>query len=130
MSGWGTAGPRGLATGGTGPDGPEQRVGLSPTLTMIALCSVLALAGCSLDYEQSRLASEISDDTPDTILYDMSHIVVRDGSPRFRVEAERTETFDERQRQYLTGVRFQELDAEGATVTEGTAEFAEYQTDT
>ena len=88
------------------------------------------LSGCSLDYGRSRLATEISEDTPDTILFVVTHTVVRDGVPRFIVAADRAETFGKRRRQYLHAVEFRELDAAGSTVAFGVADFAEYRTDT
>ncbi|MFP4114279.1 MAG: LPS export ABC transporter periplasmic protein LptC [Spirochaetota bacterium] len=98
---------------------------------LVATLGALALLGsCSLDYDQARLASEISDDTPDTVLFGVTHTIVRDGRTRFIVEADRVESFEERRRQYLQRVRFVELGADGEVVTDGTAESAEYQTDT
>jgi LPS export ABC transporter protein LptC len=90
---------------------------------------VALLGACSLEYQQ-ELPSEISEDTPDTILFDVTHTVVRDGSPRFVVTAERAEAFSQKKRQYLTSVRFRELRSDGTLLTEGTAAYAEYQTDT
>ncbi|HKJ85999.1 MAG TPA: LPS export ABC transporter periplasmic protein LptC [Spirochaetia bacterium] len=90
----------------------------------------LFLAACSLDYDESQLASEISEDTPDTILFDVTNTIVRDGSPRFIVEADRAETFGQLDRQYLYEIRFRELNADGAVITDGVAAYAEYQTDT
>ena len=106
-----------------GAGGRVARLALAVTL-------LIALAACSLDYDQTRFASEISADTPDTILYDLTHTVVRDGRPRFIVHAERSESFRERRRQYLYNVEFLELDAEGATAAYGVADFGEYRTDT
>ncbi|MFW5688514.1 MAG: LPS export ABC transporter periplasmic protein LptC [Spirochaetota bacterium] len=101
----------------------------APTILLAALIT-LGFASCSIDYGDSQLASEISEDTPDSILFEVRNTVVRDSRPRFIVVADRAETFGDRKRQYLYGVDFQELDAEGGTITEGTAAYAEYQTDT
>ena len=106
-----------------GADGRVTRLALAVTLT-------ITLAGCSLDYGQARLSSEISPDTPDIILYDVTHTVVRDGMPRFIVRAVRSESYRDRRRQYLYDVEFVELDAHGATAAHGTADFGEYRTDT
>ncbi len=95
----------------------------------VLLVAVL-VAACSLEYDQTRLATEISEDTPDSILYNVIHTVVRDGRPRFIVRSERVETYGKRRRQYLHRVEFEEVDREGATVTFGVADFAEYRTDT
>lgn len=98
-------------------------------LTIVAAGLLAALGACSLEYEQP-LATEISEDTPDTILFSFTHTVVQDGSPRFVVGAERAETYGERKLQYLSLVTFTELAADGSLLTEGTADYAEYQTDT
>ncbi len=91
--------------------------------------AVLA-AGCSLDYGQTDLATEISEDTADSILFRVTHTVVRDGRPRFIVRSQRIEAFGQQRRQYLYGVEFEEIDAQGGSVTFGVADFAEYRTDT
>lgn len=94
------------------------------------LLAVALLAACSLEYDESLLASEISEDIPDTILFEVTNTIVRDGSPRFIVEAQRAETFSRIDRQYLHEIRFRELDGDGAVITDGVADYAEYQTDT
>lgn len=91
---------------------------------------ILALGACSLDYEQSQLASEISQEIPDTILTGVSHTVVRNNVVRFRIGAERVEAYGEENRQELYDVTFTEFDASGAVRTEGTADYADFQTDT
>ena len=106
------------------------RAGRGAAAVGLAAALLAALAACSLDYDQARLATEISPDTPDTILHDVIHTVVRDGRPRFVVRAERSESYRERRRQYLYHVEFLELDAEGETATYGVADSGEYKTDT
>lgn len=102
-----------------------------PRVGMALLFAILALAqSCSLDYGDSQLADEISEDTPDSVLYEMRHTVVRDGTPRFIVVADRAETFDSSRMQYLYGIEFRELAPDGLPVTEGTAAYAEYETET
>lgn len=95
----------------------------------VALGVILLLSACSLDYSQSRLATEIDEETPDSILFEVTHTVVRDGVPRFIVEADRAESFGARRQQLLTGVRFRELNQQGEIVTDGTAQLATYNTD-
>lgn len=105
-----------------------SRSAAAGVLSIVA--GLLALLGsCSLEYEEP-LATEISEGTPDTILFSFTHTVVQDGSPRFVVGAERAETYGEQKRQYLSQVAFTELAADGSVLTEGTADFAEYRTDT
>jgi len=90
----------------------------------------LLVSACSLDYGQSRLATEISDEIPDTVLSGVTHTVVRDNVIRFRITADRVEAFSEQQRQHLYDVGFTEYGPDGAVRTEGTANFADFQTDT
>jgi LPS export ABC transporter protein LptC len=99
------------------------RIALAPALVFLVL-------SCTLDYNEENLASELSEDTPDTVLYDVTHTIVSDSTPRFVVRAERAETFGDRSRQYLDGIAFTELAADGSVITEGSADYAEYQTDT
>ncbi len=93
-----------------------------------AMLALLATS-CSLEYGQTDLATEISEGTADSVLFDVTHTVVRDGRPRFIVRSQRIEAFGKQRRQYLHGVEFEEIDADGATVTFGVADFAEYRTD-
>ena len=97
-------------------------------LLLIAVAATLA--SCSLDYGQSQLSSEISEEIPDTVLTGVTHTVVRDNAVRFRITAARVEAFSEENRQYLYQIGFTEYDADGAIRTEGTADFADFQTDT
>lgn len=102
-----------------------------PGVGMAVLPALLVLlASCSLDYGDSQLADEISEDTPDSVLYELRHTVVRDGSPRFVVAADRAETFESRRMQYLYGIEFRELAQDGSVITDGTAAYAEYETET
>jgi len=105
-----------------------NEVARRPSLLLAALS--LLFAACSLDYDESQLASEISEETPDTILFEVKNTIVRDESPRFIVEAERAETFSRIDRQYLFEIRFRELDQDGVVITDGVADYAEYHTDT
>ena len=110
------------------PDGGASRQ-KAWRLVPLILASALILS-CSLDYGETDLATEISEDTPDTVLHDVTHTIVRDGRPRFIVHAERVETYGGRKRQYLTEVEFSELAEDGSIVTDGTARYAEYHVDT
>lgn len=97
---------------------------------LLLIATVAVLASCSLDYEQSRLSSEISEEIPDTVLTGVAHTVVRDNTVRFRITAARVEAFSDENRQYLYEVGFTEYDADGSVRTDGTADFADFQTDT
>jgi LPS export ABC transporter protein LptC len=96
----------------------------------VLILAVTLLVSCRLDYGQQQLVDELDEDVPETVLTEVRHTVVRDGSPRFRILADRAETFTERKRQYLHEVEFSELSPDGTLVTSGTADYAEYQMDT
>ena len=98
--------------------------------TLLLVMIAVLIASCSLDYGESRLSSEISEEIPDTVLTGVTHTVVRDNTVRFRITATRVEAFSDENRQYLYDVGFTEYDADGAVRTDGTAGFADFQTDT
>ena len=106
-----------------------RRTGVSRAC-LVLVAAAVTLGSCSLEYGDTELADSISEDTPDTILFQVRHTIVRDGTPRFIVDAGRAETFSQLRRQYLSDVRFREIAPDGETVTDGVAEYAEYQTDT
>ena len=95
------------------------------------LPAVLAvLSGCSLDYG-AAMAEDLAADVPDTVVVGFSHTVVEDGSPRFRLEAERGESYQAQKKMKLTGVRFVEYASGGSEATaEGRADSAVFYTDT
>lgn len=72
-----------------------------------AFGAVLALPGCSLDYGEG-LAGDLAEDVPDTVVMGFVHTVVENGVPRFRLEAERGESFQAKRLMRLRGVRFTE----------------------
>lgn len=88
------------------------------------------LASCSLDYGASQLSSEISTEIPDTLLRGVVHTVVRDNAVRFRITASRVESFADENQQNLYDIGFTEYGADGEVRTEGTADFADFETDT
>jgi len=96
----------------------------------LVLLFLIISVSCRLDYGGDQLTDELSDDIPDTILFEVVHTIVRDGSPRFRVVADRVETYSDRDRQYLSGVEFRELNPDGTVKTSGVANHAEYRVDT
>jgi len=99
--------------------------------TILATALVAAaVSGCSLDYG-AALADDLAEDIPDTVVFDFSHTVVENGSPRFRLEADRGESYQAKKTMKLTGIRFTEYAAGGAGVSaRGSADFAVFHTDT
>jgi len=92
---------------------------------------LVALSACSLDYG-TGLSSELGEGVPDMVVTGFSHTIVENGSPRFRIEADRGESFESRALMKLEAVRFTEFaaDGSGATAAEGRADSALFYTDT
>jgi LPS export ABC transporter protein LptC len=95
-----------------------------------AAAIVLAVSACSLDYDQVRVAEEISADVPETIIFDFEHTVVRNGRRAFSIRAEASRSFPDQEQQLLEGIYFAEFDKNEDIVTEGIADRATLYTDT
>lgn len=96
----------------------------------LAAASVLAFGACSLDYDQVRVAEEISEDVPETIIYDFTHTVVRNGRRAFSIRADASQSFPDRNEQLMDGIYFVEFDTDEEVVTEGVADRAVLYTET
>jgi LPS export ABC transporter protein LptC len=101
---------------------PSGRPGrsLAPSL----LLGAVLLAGCSLSYEEARLAEGMAGEMPDTVMINFRHTVVNGGKLWVRLAAARAESFGKRKEVVLYGVRFQEYDTAGKLVTEAQADRA------
>lgn len=92
--------------------------------------AALIAASCSLDYG-AAMAENLADDVPDTVVLGFSHTVVENGSPRFRLEAERGESYQAQKKMKLTGVSFTEYEPGTRNVSaQGSADAAVFFTDT
>ncbi len=98
---------------------------------MIYICGGLLclFSACSLNYNEARLAEDIAEETPETIMVNFTHTIVYDGKVWVRLEAERGETYGEKKQIVLTNVYFQEFDEEGELLNEGWADRAWFDTD-
>ena len=97
---------------------------------VLAAAALLLMAGCSLDYDSISMAEERDESVPETIVTEAQFTVVRSSSRTFRISADRAETYPERQEQILYGLRFEEINAEGEVITDGSADQAEHNTET
>jgi LPS export ABC transporter protein LptC len=97
---------------------------------MAVVCAAM-LSGCSLDYG-AEMAEDLGEGVPDAVVYGFAHTVVEKGLPRFRIEAERGESYREQRKMKLTKVSFTEYapDGSGTTASEGNADSAVFYTDT
>jgi len=107
---------------------PEQP--RHPDLRAAALVVAFALGGgCSLNYEEARVAERIALEIPDTVMIGFTHTVVAEGSVWVRLSAQRAEGYDQSKKIVLSGVRFQEFDRQGRLATEASADRAVYHSD-
>lgn len=99
-------------------------------LRIVALAS-MCFSACSLDYG-TPLAENLGEGVPDTVVYGFSHTVVENGLPRFRLEAERGESYQSLKVLRLTDVRFTEFAADGTGTkkADGESDTATFHTDT
>jgi LPS export ABC transporter protein LptC len=94
------------------------------------LAALLALGGgCSLSYEEARVAENIAAEIPDTVMTRFTHTVVANGRVWVKLSAERAEGYDKTKRIVLAGVRFEEYDSQGRLATEARADRVVYHTD-
>lgn len=91
---------------------------------------VLMLASCSIDYDEALLAEDLSENIPNSVLYNVTHIEVKDGKPLYRIQAAEVASFDKKKEQHLSSVLFQEFNDSGEIITEGWADTVTYFTET
>ena len=112
---------------------------------MYRVLSVLVIfslvSACSLDYG-TALGEDLDERIPDTVIFNFVHTIVENGSPRFRLSAERADAFRSTRTLKLVGVSFVEyervepgLDGSRSlsipvVVAEGRADSAVFNTET
>jgi LPS export ABC transporter protein LptC len=110
---------------------------MSRPATILALAVLLVSgAACSLDYG-TKLADDLDTAIPDSVVYNFVHTVVENGVPRFRLSAERAESFQPSRIMKLTKIEFTEFErtaanssTERAIVAQGFADSAIFNTET
>lgn len=83
---------------------------------------IILLSCCSMDYEEASVAEDLSEDIPNTVLFNVTHTIVNDGVPTYRIQAARAESYEKLNKTVLIDAYFQELNAEGEVITEGLAD--------
>ncbi len=88
-------------------------------LVLISAVSFIVLAvfgSCSLQYNP-EMAEELTEEIPDTVLYDFERVVVQNAKPRFRLQAKKGSIFEKAGKIRMESVDFTEyaLDGSGAT---------------
>lgn len=98
-------------------------------IAVITSIIFLIFAGCSLDYSSLYVSEDMSEEIPDSVLYDFIHTSVKDGLPVFRLSAGTAYIYNKKQETQLTDILFQEYNGEGAIITEGRADEAIFFTE-
>lgn len=109
---------------------------------LIAVLVFLSVvSACSLDYGVV-LGEDLDERIPDTVIFNFVHTIVENGSPRFRLSAERAEAFRSARTLKLVGVAFMEYEraepgldgsrsmADPVVAAEGRADSAVFNTET
>lgn len=91
---------------------------------------VLICAGCTFDYEEGRIAEDLDETVPETVLREFTQVRMYKGRPQYRVYGSRAETYGKKKETVAENVLFQEFGSEGEIVTEGSAERITYFTET
>jgi LPS export ABC transporter protein LptC len=98
------------------------------TLTAAAVAAT-AFFGCSLDYRGAGYDEKLAETTPDTVLYDFSTTSMHGKVPYIQVTAAKAETFEKKNLTILDGLRFTQFDSNGDVAASGSADHADYHTD-
>ena len=88
------------------------------------ICISLIIAACSLDYSSVYATEEMSEDIPDSILYEFTHTSVKEGTPIFRLSAGTAYIYNKKEETQLSDILFQEFNKKGEIITEGRADEA------
>jgi LPS export ABC transporter protein LptC len=106
-----------------------QRKGLY--LAVIGLLLVLIMcAGCSFDYDEAKIAEDLSETVPETVLLDFIQVRMYKGQPEYRVYGKKAETYGKKKETILEDVLFHEFDDAGSVVTEGKADLVTHFSET
>jgi len=98
---------------------------ISSIFLILILC-----AGCRLGFDKDAESGELSATIPETILINISQVSVEGGKVISKMDAERLETFKNKNTLEITKLHYKELNKTGETTTEGVANQATYYTDT
>lgn len=96
----------------------------------IIISLLLGIIGCSFDYEEGKLAEDLSETVPETVLIDFVQVRTVEGKPDYRVYGSRAEVYGKRKETVIEDVLFQDFNDEGEIVTEGTADKVLFSSET
>lgn len=91
---------------------------------------IFICTGCTFDYEEGRIAEDLAETVPETVLQEFTQVRMYKGRPQYRVYGSRAETYGKKKETVAEDVLFQEFGSEGEVVTEGSAERITYFSET
>jgi LPS export ABC transporter protein LptC len=100
-----------------------------PSVFRIAAIAVASLTACSFDYAAGT-ADELLDQVADSVLSNVTHVVVRDGVVIAELRSATVKNYSADNRAVLTDVFYLEFDRDGAITNEGHADRAVISTET
>lgn len=100
-------------------------------MKLLAKCAGAALfllifAACSFDYEEGRIAEDLEETVPETILENFVQVRTLEGKPDYRVYGDRAETYGKKKETIIKDVLFQDFNPDGEIEIEGTADKITY----
>jgi len=91
---------------------------------------ILQTVSCSFDYEEARMAEDLSEEVPETVLINFEIVRMDGGDPEYSVSGSRASAYGKKMETVLEDVLFHEFDKEGTVRTEGKAENIRFFTET
>ena len=93
---------------------------LLPLLLLAPLFPLLF--ACSFDYEEARIAEDLDEEVPETIILDFSRTRIDGGRPEFQITGSRAAAYGKRMETEVEDVLFREFGDDGEITTEGRAD--------
>lgn len=80
------------------------------------------LIACSFDYEGARIAEDLDEEVPETVLIDFTRVRIDGGRPEFQISGSRAASYSKRMETEVEDVLFREFGDDGEITTEGRAD--------
>jgi LPS export ABC transporter protein LptC len=88
------------------------------------------ILSCSFDYEEAMVDENLAEESPESIMFELSQTVVEEGRTKLKVEAESVEIYQGFKKTVARGLHFLEYGEDGGTLTEGWADEVVYFNET
>mgnify|MGYP006286945803 CR=1 FL=1 len=89
---------------------------------LLPLLLLSLLFACSFDYEGARIAEDLAEEVPETVLIDFSRTRIDGGRPKYQITGSRAAAYGKRLETEVEDVLFREFGDEGEITTEGRAD--------